>query len=311
MVKKSTNRIRMKAKLQTILVVLACLGVGIADAQNTNENSATALRVRYGLLRDQLSNNQFQKPLYMESAENPGSLTGDIHARINSPFATVSAALNSADNWCYVMMLHLNTKYCRTFVANQQDFLNVSIGTKHDQSLNEAYPVVFSYRVIAQTPSYLRVELNADQGPLSTRDYRIVLEAVPLDSGQTFMRLSYSYGYGLVGRLAMQVYLGTIGSNKVGFTVIGKQSNGESLHIGGMRGLVERNTMRYYVALEAYLGALSLPPQARLEKSLRDWFAGIERYPRQLHEMEQSEYLDMKRKEFLRQQAGAPLKAQG
>jgi hypothetical protein len=70
-----------------------------------------------------------------------------------------------------------------------------------------------------------------------------------------------------------------------------------------MRGLVERNTMRYYLAVEAFLGALSAPPQARVEKSLSDWFAAIERYPRQLHELERGEYLDMKRREYSRQQA--------
>ena len=100
----------------------------------------------------------------------------------------------------------------------------------------------------------------------------------------------------------MQAYLGTIGSDKVGFTVVGRQSDGQPLHIGGMRGVVERNTMRYYLAIEAFLGALSAPPQARLEKRLHDWFAAIERYPRQLHEMEQAEYLDMKRREYSRQQ---------
>jgi hypothetical protein len=60
--------------------------------------------------------------------------------------------------------------------------------------------------------------------------------------------------------------------------------------------------MRYYVAIDAFLGALSVPPNARLEKSLQDWFDGIERYPRQLHELGQNEYLDMKRKEHLRLQ---------
>ena len=308
---KPTAGISVRASLRTLAVALACLGAGISHAQNSDADSAAALRARYSLLSDQLSHNQFQRPLYLESGETAGSVSGDIHALIHSPFATVSVTLNSPDNWCNIMMLHLNTKYCRVSTVNQRDVLNVSIGKKYDQPLDDAYRVAFAYRIAVQTPAYLRVQLSADEGPLSTRDYRIVLEAVPLDSGRTFMRLSYSYGYGLVGRLAMQVYLGTIGINKVGFTVIGKQSNGESLHIGGMRGVVERNTMRYYLAIEAYLGALSLPPQARLEKSLRDWFAAIERYPRQLHEMAQSEYLDMKRKEFLRQQAGAPLKAQG
>jgi hypothetical protein len=127
-----------------------------------------------------------------------------------------------------------------------------------------------------------------------------------LKNGKTFIHLSYSYAYGLVGRLAMQAYLGTTGRNKVGFTVAGTQTDGQPLHIGGMRGVVERNTMRYHLAIEAFLGALSEPPQAQLEKRLHDWFAAIERYPLQLHEMEQAAYLDMKRKEYRRQQAEPP-----
>jgi hypothetical protein len=61
--------------------------------------------------------------------------------------------------------------------------------------------------------------------------------------------------------------------------------------------------MRYYLAIEAFLGAVSAPSQERLEKRLHEWFAAIERYPSQLHEMELGEYLDMKRKEYLRQQS--------
>ena len=61
--------------------------------------------------------------------------------------------------------------------------------------------------------------------------------------------------------------------------------------------------MRYYLAIEAYLGSLSESPQAQLDKRLRDWFAATELYPRQLREMTQDEYLDMKRKEHSRLQA--------
>ncbi len=64
-----------------------------------------------------------------------------------------------------------------------------------------------------------------------------------------------------------------------------------------MRGVVERNTMRYYLAIEAYLGALTTPVPQQLEKRLNDWYSGIERYPLQLHEIERSEYLAMKRSE--------------
>jgi hypothetical protein len=288
-----------------LAVALVCLGVGIAHADDADANSAASLRAKYGALQGQLSHNQFQRPLYMGSSEISRGVTGDIYAVINYPFATAGAALNGPARWCDILSLHLNTKYCRASTSSQGSVLNVNIGKKHDQPLDEAYRVDFAYRVAAETPNYLKVRLNADEGPLSTRNYRIMLEAIPLEDGRTFIHLAYSYTYGLAGRLAMQAYLGTIGSDKVGFTVVGKQSDGEPLHVGGMRGLVERNTMRYYLAIEAFLGALSAPPQARLEKRLHDWFAAVERYPRQLHEMEQGEYLDMKRKEYLRQQAEA------
>jgi len=239
----------------------------------------------------------------MDSSEGPDGVTGEIFALVNYPFAIAGAALNKPSQWCDILILHLNTKYCRPSTDSQGTVLHVIIGRKYDQPVDEAYRVDFVYRVAARTANYLQVKLNADEGPLSTRNYRIVLEATPAEDGQTFIRLSYSYSYGMVGQLAMQVYLGTIGRNKVGFTVVGRESDSQPHAIGGMRGVVERNTMRYYLAIEAFLGALSAPPKARVEKSLRDWFAATESYPRQLHEMEQSEYLDMKRKEYSRQQA--------
>ena len=287
------------------LVILLCAGMGVTHASDAGM-TASRLRAQHGLLQDQLRHNQFQRPLHLDSSESSGGVKGDIYALINHPFAKAASALNSPGNWCDILMLHLNTKYCRAETAATGDVINVSIGKKHDQPLDEAYRVAFAHRVANQTPDYLQVTLNADQGPLSTRDYRIVLEAIPLDNGRTFIHLSYSYAYGLMGRLAMQAYLGTVGRDKVGFTVSGNQGDGRARHIGGMRGVVERNTMRYYLAIESYLGALSTPPSAQLEKRLQDWFTACERYPLQLHEMEREAYLDMKRREYRRQQALLP-----
>lgn len=284
---------------------LLCIGTvaALVDDTATNAGQAATLSARYAVLKDELSHNQFHRPLHMDSSEGPDRVTGEIFALVNYPFATAGAALNKPSQWCDILILHLNTKYCRPSTDSQGTVLHVIIGKKYDQPVDEAYRVDFVYRVAARTANYLQVKLNADEGPLSTRNYRIVLEATPAEDGQTFIRLSYSYSYGMVGQLAMQVYLGTIGRNKVGFTVVGRESDSQPHSIGGMRGVVERNTMRYYLAIEAFLGALSAPPKARVEKSLRDWFAATEGYPRQLHEMEQSEYLAMKRKEYSRQQA--------
>jgi len=275
-----------------------------ANAGNAQGLPVDQLRAKHAELGNKLSHNQFRKPLTLDSSESPAGVTGNVYALIDHPFATAAAALNSPEDWCEILILHINTKYCRASRGDQGSILNMIVGTKQDRPLNLANRLEFVYRVAAQTPNYLQVTLNADQGPLGTRDYRIVFEAVAVDGGRTFIHVSYAYGFGTVGRLAMQAYLGTLGRSKVGFTVAGTQADGRPRHVGGMRGVVERNTMRYYLAIEAYLGALSTPAQARLEKRLRDWFAAAERYPRQLHEMERDEYLDMKRKEYLRQQAG-------
>jgi len=132
-----------------------------------------------------------------------------------------------------------------------------------------------------------------------------MLEAVPLDAKRTFVHMSYAYGYGFAARMAMEGYLATLGRNKVGFTITGQAHDGKPVHMGNVRGVVERNTMRYYLAVEAYLGALGLPPAEQSERRMRDWYASIERYPVQLHELERNQYLEMKRKEIQRQQAAA------
>ncbi len=281
------------------------LGMAMAHGAAGDEVAAAALRARHGRLQEHLSHNQFNRPLYLESSETADSVSGNIHAVVDHPFATVSLALNGPGRWCDVLLLHLNTKYCRAATDAGGSALRVYIGKKHEQPLDDAYRVDFGYRLVAASPGYLKIMLSAADGPLSTHDYRIVLEAVPLDGDRTLLHMAYSYGYGFAGRVAMQAYLATIGSDKVGFTVTERKSGGAPVYIGGMRGLVERNTMRYYLAIESSLGALSAPPQARLEKGLRNWFAAIEGYPRQLHELEQEDYLAMKRNEYSRSRADA------
>ena len=291
----------MASLIRALLVwaVLSGSGAALASVPDTHR-SAASLQARYASLGERLQHNPFRRALALDSAESPGTLKGDIYALVDHPFSTVSAALHEADNWCDVLILHINTKHCRADKAGTA--LRVSIGKKTPQALDDAHPIEFAYRVAAATANYLDIQLDAPEGPLSTRNYRIQLQAVPVDGGRTFLRLTYSYDYGMAGRLAMKTYLATIGSGKVGFTQTGRQPNGEPEHIGGMRGVVERNTMRYYLAIDAYLGALAAPPRQQLQQRLHGWFAATEQYPRQLREVERTAYLDMKRRETQRQQ---------
>jgi hypothetical protein len=61
--------------------------------------------------------------------------------------------------------------------------------------------------------------------------------------------------------------------------------------------------MRCYLAIEAYLGSLSVPAADRVEHRLNGWHAGVEQYALQLHELDLGPYLAMKRMEIQRQQA--------
>lgn len=292
-------------KLGLMLAILAvcCLCHGLLAL---GADDASSLRDKYRSLTQQLQHNPFQRPLYLESAESPSALKGDIYAVVDYPFATVSGALDDPahgpGNWCDVLILHLNTKYCHASTNSNGDMVSVNIGRKVEQKLADTYRVQFHYRAAATSPEYFRVDLNADSGPLSTKDYRIVLEAVSISGNRTFLHLTYAYSYGMAGRIAMKTYLATIGSDKVGFTAAGAPSSEQTEYIGGVRGLVERNTMRYYLAIDAYLGALSSTPDKRLAQRLTSWFDATEQYPRQLHEVSRQEYIQMKYKEYERQQ---------
>jgi hypothetical protein len=269
----------------------ACAGLAAPQAL-----PQAALHARHAQLRPAMEHSPFQRPLHLASQESEGGAQGEVVAVVAASFEAVRAVLVLPGAWCEILVLHLNTKHCRVSGAGPKQGLEVAIGRKFDQPLEEAHHLAFSFHAEAAASGYLRTELRSDSGPLGTRDYRIVLEAAPASPGRTALRLTYSSGYGLAGRLALGAYLATAGRDKVGFTVIG-QENGRDVLVGGMRGLVERNTMRYYLAIEAHLGAQSEPREARLEKSLRDWFTASARHPRQLHEMEEAEYLAMKRRE--------------
>jgi hypothetical protein len=294
-------------KLMTFTRALAAIlafASGPAGAAAADPDSSAALRARFDALADKLNYNQFHRPLSLESKEGAESVSGEIYALLDHPFASVRATLTKPPEWCELLLLHLNTKYCRATTEGTTQTLRVNIGTKLEQTLAESHRVDFVYELAASKADYLQVNLSAEQGPMGTHKYRIALEAAPAPAGKTYLHLSYSYGFGMAGRIAMQAYLASAGRDKVGFSLLPAQGGEKAGLVGGVRGVVERNTMRYYLAIEAYLGALSVPASARMEKGLRDWFAAVERFPRQLHDIESAEYLALKRREYSRQRGG-------
>jgi hypothetical protein len=284
----------------TRLLVFVLLAFAALPARAEAESAAAdSLRQAYEELQPKLRGNAFDRPLHLDSREGASQLKGDIHAVVDHPFERVSESLGRPEGWCDVLILQFNTKRCEP--TQDEPGLVINIGRKHDQPIDKTVQVQFPFRVMSASPEYFSVILNAATGPYGTRDYRILLEAVPLDPDRTFLHMSYSYGFGMTAKLAMNTYLATRGRSKIGFTVVDRDADGDPVHVGGVRGMIERNTMRYFLAIESFLGSLSEPPEARVDKRLNDWIEAVERYPRQLHEMEREDYLAMKRKEIRRQ----------
>jgi hypothetical protein len=274
---------------------LACLALSVAcgsapAALGVSVDAADALRDSYVRLRDAIAHSAFGQPMTLESSEAGDSFTGHVHALIDDPYARVRSALANAGSWCDILILHPNVMGCRhraPTLPGGDAGIGILIG-KSEQAAD------FAFHVAADRSDYLDVRLRAPTGPLGTADYRIRLEATPLDERRTILHLMYSNRYSAAARIAMRVYLETLGRGKTGFTVVGRNADGSPIQVGDFRGAQERNAMRYYLAITAYLESLSAPPARQFEKRLAIWYASSARYSPQLHE--DREYLDIRRR---------------
>ncbi len=282
-------RIRFSWHLPASLAIVV-MAIGTALAADSGGEEADSLRNSYAQLRGSNAHNAFGQPLSLESSEVGDVFTGDVRAVIEHPYPGVRAALASARSWCDILILHPNVMGCRVSgnaSGERKNGISVRIGMSKQAA-------EFSYDVAANRSDYLDVRLTAPIGPLGTTDHRIRLEATPLDERRTILHLVYSNRYGPQARMAMRVYLSTLGRGKVGFTVVGHEADGRPVYVDDFRGAQERNAMRYYLAINAYFESLSVAPARQFERRLATWYAFSARYSPQLHE--EPEYLDIRRR---------------
>lgn len=287
----NTRHLMTGCLLAALLPGLPAHGEG--DSGNANSNASGALPQRLEALRPQLARSPFGRPLVLQSNNADAAPQGDVYAVVDHPIGEVVQALGKPAQWCGVLLLQTNVKRC----GADEGALEVGVTRKYTDTPDSAQPMRFAWQQRAATPMHLSVELHAASGPLGTSNYRLRFEAVPAGPQKSFVHLSYGYEAGIAARFATSAYLSTSGRDKVGFTVTGKDGQGKPLYVGGMQGVAERNTMRYFLAIDAYLDTAALPPGERVERRLREFHAALEKYPAQLHETQLDEYLALKRRE--------------
>ena len=277
--------------------------LGPAPAPAQAQAQAQALRETQRRLAEPLANSPLRRPIHLVSAETPDGLQGDVYALVDYPIDDVRGALQNPAQWCDMLLLHINNRRCRVAGTPQAATITLSVVRRYDKPVEQAFELPFVHHVGSATPDYLAVDLSAATGPMGTSHYQVTLEAVPSGERQTFLHFGYAYKHNVMAKYATMAYLATFGSHKMGFTATGKSASGETEYIRGLRGLMERNAMRYFFTLDAYLAGMDAPPPQQRDKRLSRWFELVEEYPRQLHEIELPAYLAVKREDREREAA--------
>lgn len=286
-----------------------CLTAWLVLATPGHALEPLSLSGKYHEIEAKLQVAPFGLPLYVESSDEDGLMRVDVYGVFSYAFDIVQGVLETPATWCDIAPLHINIKACTYQKADAAWLLTFYNGRKDYQSPEEAQPLQFTFHHADSQPRHVSIVLTAEKGPTSTRNHRLGLEAMPLEGNKTFLHYSYSYRYGLLAKIAMQSYFSTVGRSKVGFTVSELDATGKPVYIGGIKGAVERNAVRFYLAVQAYLDTLEAPEAQRLEQRLTRWYDLTMRYRRQLFDLEKSDYLSFKRQEHknqLRLQGVAP-----
>jgi hypothetical protein len=224
---------------------------------------------------------------------------------VHHPVPTLAIALGTASAWCELTLLHINVKGC--FFVEDDDaegvFVRLYLGGKQYQDLANTHPVDLQLRTDVDQAHGLRVDLEGESGPYGTRDFRLQFEALPHGDDGSLIRLDYSLSFGGGTSVLMRLYLATAGRGRVGFSIVDVDEQGAPTYVRGVRGMIERNTMRFYLALQAYLDTSNARHPDGLQPLLRHWFALTERYPKQLRELDEPAYVDQKLRQYERQQS--------
>jgi len=281
-------------------LVAALVLAGWARGADAGSAGRDALLAEHGRLEAQLSEGPFGVSVHVSASLGESRVGGDVHAVVEHAFVRVSRELRKAEAWCEILTLHFNVKACR---ASEQlasgGGAELEIATARKYYVPPSGRNALSYRLdlSRSREDLLSASLQSGKGPLGIRDMSIEVEAIAAPGGGTFLHLHYAYTEAWAARLATRAYLATLGRRKVGFSVVGESSDGEPIYVRGAAGAVERNALRYHLAIVAYFDTLPVHSEGRFEARIARWYDLTDRHRDQLFEMSRERYVEMKRRE--------------
>ncbi len=237
-------------------------------------------------------------PLRIESADRAGRIVGRVYGLFDEDIGALAEVFCDPACWGEIAILHLNVKGFALHSVQGRKEIVLYVGRKHYEPLSKAHRLRFAYEVETVGSQHIEVSLTGGQGIWGGRKPRLRLEAVSVGSGQSFACMTYSCGFGVIERMMVSGYLQTLGRKKIGFSVVGADEQGRPIYVRGTRGMLERNAVRYYLAVKAYLDTRHIQAEDRFERRLNRWFDLTGRYHAQLYEYDRTYYLACKKKEW-------------
>lgn len=296
--------LRIENLAKYILFLLAATAIlffaGSASAVDKLQQGGAILLDNYRRNIARVESKRFGLPLYLESFQRDDSVDVDVYGIFDYSFGSVVNVLKVPANWCDIVALHPNVKACTYRKLPETQQLTFYIGRKIYQPPEDARQVLYNFRIVDQQEGYLDIILTADAGPFGTKDHRMRFEALRLNGSRTFVHVSYAYSDSAALRLAANAYFATLGRGKVGFTVTGNK-HGKPVYIGGPRGSIERNAVRYYFAIQTYMNSMSYPESSRFSMRINEWYDLTNRYRKQLFDLDKKDYLAFKTTEHKNQ----------
>jgi hypothetical protein len=288
--------------LLCVVTAAVFTSIGTAPAAGSVQRGEDILLESYHSNLAAMHKSSFGLPLLVTSYEKKDRSHVDVYGIFDYPFGSVADTLKIPANWCDIIGISPNVKACTYGKQVSDGLLNIYVGRKGYRSPEDARRVISRFKVAEQRPGYLNILLAADTGPYGTRNYRMEVEAVPVAAGKTFIHVSFEYSDSAALRMVEKAYYATLGHNKTGFTVIGTDDDGKPVLVGGRRGAIERNTVRYYLAIRSFLTVQRLPAEQRFSRVIGDWYDLVSRYRQLDVGLDRQEYLDTKARERKNQQ---------
>jgi hypothetical protein len=280
------------------LAAASVAGVSLRLAAAFAQDAAT-LKARHASLQDKFATTSSVAAV-LESTQSSGDLKGDVYAVVEHPFSTVQQALVSPEHWCDILILHLNVKRCKASAGDAED----AQPQRRPQVRPADRGCVRAQLQVSRRCDERRLPAGAPERrrrPAQHEELPIQVEAVPIEAKRTVIHMSYAYGYGFAAKMAMQTYLATARQRQGRLHDRRQEADGKPVYQAGCSASRAQHDALLPRDRRLPVG-VRLPPPSSPKSASASGTRAPSATPQQLHEMDEAEYLDMKRKEMRRQQ---------